>query len=337
MTFAQQGSRRRIAVLCANSADRPPHLAALEERADVAYTDADGLEMALADADALFLWDFFSTAVRDAWPSAGRLRWIHVAAAGVDSLLFDELRASDVVVTNAKGVFDRPIAEFVLMSVLAHAKDARGSLDRQRERRWEHRETTLVAGSTALVVGTGAIGREIARLLRAVGVEVQGAGRSARDGDPDFGSVIASTDLVAHVGRADHVVVVTPLTPATTGLIDAEVLAAMKPTAHLVNVGRGAVVVEDDLVAALTAGRLAAASLDVFATEPLPSDNPLWTTPGVSITAHMSGDTFGWRETLARQFVDNALRWLDGEELANVVDKELGFVPSTQPAGEPGR
>lgn len=333
----QSVERRRpvIAVLCSDSQNRPPDMAAIEKQADVRYTDAAGLENAIGEADALFLWDFFSRAVRDVWPQAQRLRWIHVAAAGVDTLLFDELRDSTVTVTNARGVFDRPIAEFVLASVMAHAKDARRSQDLQREHRWEHRESARVAGSSALVLGTGAIGREIARLLRAVGMEVRGAGRTARDGDPDFGTVVASAELTAHAGWADHLVVVAPLTEATRGLVDREVLAAMRPSAHLVNVGRGEIVVEDDLIAALTAGQLAAASLDVFATEPLPSDHPLWTTPGVSITPHMSGDAAGWLDTLARQFVDNALRWLDGQPLHNVVDKQLGFVPTTEGQEKP--
>lgn len=321
-----------IAVLCADRDDRPPHLDAVEAAAQVRYTDAAGLPQAVRGAGALFLWDFFSGAVEDAWPNADSLEWIHVAAAGVDTLLFDALRSSEVVVTNARGVFDRPIAEFVLGSILAFAKGMHRSHDLQRARTWQHRETLTVSGTRAMVVGTGAIGREIARLLRAVGMQVRGAGRTAREGDPDFGTVVASAELAAHVGWADHVVVVAPLTEATRGLVDARVLSAMKPTGHLVNVGRGPIVDEAALMAALGDGRIAGASLDVFAREPLPADHPLWTTPGVVVSPHMSGDVVGWRDTLARQFVDNATRWLRGDDLVNVVDKRLGFV-----APNPGR
>ena len=123
-------------------------------------------------------------------------------------------------------------------------------------------------------------------------------------------------------------VVVAPLTDATRNLVDERVLSAMKPTAHLVNVGRGPIVDEAALIAALNGGTIAAATLDVFQTEPLPEDHPLWTTSGVVITPHMSGDAVGWTDTLARQFADNALRWLDGAPLENVVDKQLGFVPA---------
>lgn len=326
-----------IAVLTAPGVEPPPGIEEIEARADVRFADTDGLADAVSGADALLLWDFFSTAVRDVWPAASSLRWIHVAAAGVDKLLFDELRDSDVVVTNARGVFDRPIAEFVLASVLALAKDLHTSHDDQRERRWQHRETRTVVGESALIVGTGAIGRETARLLSAVGMDVRGAGRTARGGDPDFGEIVESANLAQHVGWADHVVIAAPLTEQTRGLVDASVLAAMKSTAHLVNIGRGEIVDEDALLDTLTSGGIAAASLDVFCTEPLPDDSPLWTAPGLVVSPHMSGDVLGWRDTLARQFVANAHRFLDGEPLANVVDKRLGFVPADTSGSNRGR
>jgi len=317
-----------VVVLCASSDQRPPHLEALDGRVTLRYADAAGLASAVGGARALFLWDFFSTAVADVWSHCDRLEWIHVAAAGVDTLLFDGLRESRVTVTNARGVFDRPIAEFVLASVLAHAKRLHESRDLQREAVWRHRETRTVAGARALVVGTGGIGREIARLLRAVGLRVRGAGRTARTDDVDFGDVVASADLVHQVGWCDYLINAVPLTPQTRGLINADVFAALRPSAHLVNVGRGATVVQHELAEALVAGRFDGASLDVFEDEPLPVDSPLWSIPGVVVSAHMSGDVIGWRDVLARQFVANAERWLQGEPLENVVDTALGYVPS---------
>lgn len=317
--------RRVVAVLCAESDGRPPHMEPVESRAEVRYTDAAGLADGVEGAEVLLLWDFFSTAVKEVWSHAGDLRWIHVAAAGVDKLLFDELADSDVVVTNARGVFDRPMAEFVLASILAQAKGLHLNHDQQAARRWQHRETQTVAGQRALIVGTGAIGRETARLLRAVGMEVRGAGRSARSGDADFEEVTASSELAQHVGWADHVVVAAPLTEQTRGLLGKKIFTAMKPSAHVVNVGRGPIVDEQALVTALKAKEISAASLDVFCDEPLPESSPLWSAPGVIVSPHMSGDAVGWRDTLARQFVDNALRWLDGDDLLNVIDKRLGF------------
>jgi phosphoglycerate dehydrogenase-like enzyme len=317
-----------VVVLCASPDQRPRHLEALDGRVALRYVDAGGLASAVGGARALFLWDFFSTAVADVWSHCDRLEWIHVAAAGVDTLLFDGLRESRVTVTNARGVFDRPIAEFVLASVLAHAKRLHESHDLQREGVWRHRETRAVAGTRALVVGTGGIGREIARLLRAVGLQVRGAGRTARTDDVDFGEVVASADLVDQVGWCDYLINAVPLTPQTRGLVNAGVFAAMRPSAHLVNVGRGATVVQHELAEALAAGRFDGASLDVFEEEPLPVDSPLWSLPGVVVSAHMSGDVTGWRDVLARQFVANAERWLAGEPLENVVDTVLGYVPS---------
>jgi phosphoglycerate dehydrogenase-like enzyme len=314
-----------VAVLCERATDRPPGLDGLD--VELRYCAADGLAEAVRGARALLLWDFFSTAVRDVWEHAGTIEWIHVTAAGVDTLLFDGLRDSDVVVTNAHGVFDRPIAEYVLGAVIAHAKDSRNSHELQRRHEWKHRETRSIQGATALVVGTGAIGRAIARLLRAAGLSVRGVGRVARAEDPDFGDVIASSDLVHEVGWGDHLVLAAPLTAATRGLVNAEVLAAMKPDAHLVNVARGPLVDEGALLAALRDGQLGGATLDVFDAEPLAADHPLWDAPGATVTAHMSGDVIGWRDTLAGQFADNVRRWLAGQPLLNVVDKKLGYIP----------
>jgi phosphoglycerate dehydrogenase-like enzyme len=298
---------------------------------DFRYCAADGLAEAVRGARGLLLWDFFSTAVRDVWDNAGTVEWIHVTAAGVDTLLFDELRDSDVVVTNARGVFDRPIAEYVLGAVIAHAKDSPRSHDLQRRRQWQHRETRRVAGAKALVVGTGGIGREIARLLRAAGMEVRGAGRKARTEDADFGKVVASENLSAEAGWCDHLILAAPLTEDTRGLVDAAVLSGMKPDAHLINIARGPLVNEAALLAALNDGRIGGATLDVFTEEPLPADHPLWDASNVTITAHMSGDVVGWRDTLAEQYAENVRRWLAGEPLLNVVDKKLGYIPGGAP------
>nr|WP_037307630.1 D-2-hydroxyacid dehydrogenase [Saccharomonospora viridis] len=316
-----------LVVLCGD--ERPPDMDPIERSATVRYTDADGLPDALRGADALFVWDFRSRAVPDAWHAADRLRWLHVASAGVDPVLFPELRDSDVVLTNSRRVFDSAIAEYVLGLVIAFAKDFAGSLRLQQQRIWRHRETERVAGTSALVVGTGPIGRAIASLLRAVGVQVTGAGRRARGNDPDFGTVVSSEELTRHLGEFDVVIAVAPLTEQTRGMFDARAFAAMRPGARFINVGRGELMVTDDLISALRAGQLSGAALDVFEQEPLPQDSPLWTMENVLISAHMSGDFVGWRNALVEVFTDNFLRWREGRELRNVVDKQLGYVPST--------
>lgn len=315
-----------LAVLCGDT--RPPDMRAIEAEAVVRYTDEAGLVDALSGADAFFVYDFLSTAVPGAWHAADRLRWLHIASAGVDPVLFPGLQESDVVLTNSRGVFDGAIAEYVLGVVLAFAKDFVRSWDLQRRRQWKHRESERIAGRRVLVVGTGPIGRSIARMVRAAGMSVAGVGRRPREGDPDFGDVYASTDLARHLPEADYVVAVAPLTEQTKGMFDAEAFAAMKPGARFVNVGRGELVVTSDLVGALRDGSLGGAALDVFDAEPLPPESPLWTMENVLISPHMSGDFVGWRNTLVEVFADNFRRWRAGEPLRNVVDKQLGYVPS---------
>jgi len=159
-----------LAVLCGDK--QPPDMDGIEKRALVRYTDGPNLADALHGADALFVYDFLSTAVPAAWRAADRLRWLHIASAGVDPVLFPGLRDSDVVLTNSRGVFDDSIAEYVLGVILTFAKDFARSLDLQRETRWQHRESERISGREVVIVGTGPIGRAIARLLRAAGMRV---------------------------------------------------------------------------------------------------------------------------------------------------------------------
>ena len=196
---------------------------------EVVYATADELSAKLPGTDALLVWDLFTEALSDSWAKADSLRWVHAATTGVDNLMFPGLVDSDVVVTNSRGVFDEHIAEYVLGLVISFAKDFNRTWEYQNDRRWKHRETERVAGSRALVVGTGPIGRAIARKLQAVGVQVHGSGSRARDGDPDFGSVAESTladrardggnTLRTEIPEADYVVVAAPLTEATRGLV----------------------------------------------------------------------------------------------------------------------
>ncbi|WP_349828518.1 D-2-hydroxyacid dehydrogenase [Brevibacterium litoralis] len=293
--------------------------------AEVRYVTSEGLARALPGTHAVLMWDFQSTALRDAFDRADRLEWVHAASAGVDRIVFPALRDSGVTLTNARGTFDRPIAEFVLSFLLMFAKDMPRSLVDQAGRVWRHRETEDLTGTRVMVAGTGAIGREIARLLRAVGLEVRGAGSYARTGDPDFGDIVDSADLAAHVTDVDWLVNVAPLTPATTGYIGRSVFDALPAHARFVNVGRGDSVVTADLVAALESGSIAGAGLDVVDTEPMPAEHPLWSTPNTLITPHMSGDTQGWSERLAVQFLENWDRYVAGEPLHNVIDLEKGY------------
>ncbi|MEU5737953.1 D-2-hydroxyacid dehydrogenase [Streptomyces tendae] len=299
-----------------------PRLGRLTGRARVEHADATTLAERLPHADVLLVWDFTSHAVREAWPGGGpRPRWVHTASAGVDHLMCPELAASDTVVTNARGVFDRPIAEYVAALVLAMAKDLPTTLRLQGERTWRHRESTRVAGTRACVVGSGPIGRAVVSTLEALGISTALVGRAAHPG------VHGPEDLDRLLAGADWVVAAAPLTDDTRGMFDARRFALMRPSARFVNVGRGPLVVEDDLVEALTARRIGGAALDVLNHEPLAEDSALWEVPGLIVSPHMSGDTIGWRDDLGTQFVELFESWAAGGPLANVVDKERGYVP----------
>jgi len=254
------------------------------------------------------------------------LRWIHWCGAGVDAVLFPELRDSDVVLTNSRGVFDQAMAEYVLGLIIAMTKRFPQTLEFQHQRRWQHRFTECISGRTALIVGVGSIGRTIARLLSAVGLNVCGVGTRARDGDTDFGVISGVDDLDALLAGADYVINIVPLTPDTTHLFGAKQFKVMKSTARFINVGRGASVDEAALIAALNNDDIAGAALDVFEVEPLPESSPLWATPNVIISPHMSGDYHGHLEELARVFIDNYQRYRSGESLINIVDKKAGYV-----------
>ena len=306
--------------------DEVPRLAELADQAEIrCASSVTDLQVMLPGAEVMLGWNFRAASLHEAWSAVDSLRWIHWAGAGVDAAMFDELIDSEIQFTNARGVFDQPMAEWVLGMIIAFAKGFPETLACQARAEWQHRLSEKVAGKRALVVGVGSIGRAVGRLLRAVGMEVEAVGRSARAGDPDFGQIFASADLQACLPRADYVVLITPLTEQTRGLFAANEFAAMKPQARFINIGRGALVVEDALLSALREGGIAGAALDVFAEEPLPSQSPFWTAPNCLVSPHMSGDYAEFETTMAAQFIENWQRYLAGEALFNRVDKRLGF------------
>ncbi len=304
-------------------ADPPPRLGRLTGRVQVVHADESTLAARLPYADVLLVWDFASHAVQAAWPGEGasRPRWVHTASAGVDHLMCPELAASDTVVTNARGVFDQAIAEYVAALVLAMAKDLPRTLRLQERHEWRHRESQRVAKTRACVVGSGPIGRAIAKYLKALGVTTAIVGRTPRTG------IHGPDDLNRLMARADWVIAAAPLTTATHRMFDTRRFGVMQPSARFINVGRGQLVDERALAEALSKRWIAGAALDVFEHEPLTPDSPLWDAPGLIVSPHMSGDTVGWRDELGEQFVELYERWEAGKTLTNVVDKQRGYVP----------
>jgi phosphoglycerate dehydrogenase-like enzyme len=316
----------RVLVAGATAEEMPAGISAAGEVVDLRFAEtAEDVADAIAGAEAVFAWRAHRDMLEPAWARAGRVRWMQTASAGVDALMFPALVESDVVVTNARGIFDAAIAEWVTGMLVVFAKNVLGVLGRQHRHEWRHELTEPLAGKRIVVVGVGGIGRAVARNALALGMQVRGVGRTARAGDELFGVVFGADELAEALGWADYVVDVLPGTPGTRHTFDAEAFAAMKPGARFLNVGRGSTVDEAALVDALRDERLSGAALDVFEEEPLPAASPLWDLPNVVVFPHMSGDYAGWRESVVELFLENLRRFLNGERLHNVVDKRLGY------------
>ncbi len=300
-----------------------------ESRTGAEYVMAESMDDVrthLADCDVVFHYGRPRDALSANWALTDRLRWVHVGGVGVDWTLFPEFVESDVALTNSRGVFDTTLPEYLLSLMLALLKDLPGTIRAQEQHQWRHRMLQQLAGGRAVIVGAGSIARAAARLLRALGISVTLVGRSERDGDPDEGRIRAVADLRGLLPDTDWLILLTPLTSQTRGLIGASELASLPPGARVVNIGRGAVVVEGALIEALRSGALAGAALDVFEHEPLDAGSPLWDMPNVIVSPHIGGDVADTPAAFGRAFLANLERYMAGEPLQNVIDKRLGFV-----------
>ncbi|TBH20875.1 2-hydroxyacid dehydrogenase [Thermus thermamylovorans] len=235
---------------------------------------------------------------------------VQTLSAGVDWIL--PLVPEGVVLCDASGVHDAPVAEWVAMGLLALLKDLPGFLEAQREGRWAPRRLPDLEGKTVLLLGYGAIGKAVEARLKPFGVGVLPVAKHPRPG------VYTPQDLPHLLPQADAVVLLLPLTPETRGLVDREFLGRMKPGALLLNAGRGGLVETEALLEALKEGRVRAA-LDVTDPEPLPEGHPLWRAPGLLLTPHVAGLSEGFPRRAARFLAEQALRYLRGEPLLNVV------------------
>lgn len=258
---------------------------------------------------------------------APRLRWVQAIGAGVGQLEPVELKAAGIALTNAVGVASAPIAEFAVGRLLEVWKDIRVLERQQRDHRWHMHQGLLVKGKTIGIVGLGAIGRDVARRIKAFETTVLGNRRSARpgDADPDVDELFGPDGLDEMLARCDAVVLSAPHTPETVDLFDAERIGRLKPGAVVVNVGRGSIIDEAALVGALESGQVGAAVLDVTREEPLPAHSPLWDAPNMYLSPHCSTAREGYDEALMELFCDNLTRFLAGEPLRNAVDPDRGY------------
>jgi phosphoglycerate dehydrogenase-like enzyme len=263
---------------------------------------------------------------------AKQLKWIHSTAAGVSQLMYPELRNSGVIVTNPSGIFSPPMAEHTMGMILALARNFPDTVRFQDAAKWAQQDLwdkpqhlSEVNGSLLLIVGYGSIGRELAKRAQAFGMRIWGVTRSGK-GDTTYAERIQpASELHQALPHADYIVIAAPDTPETKHLIGAEQIARMKRGARLINIGRGSLLDEAALMAALQSGQLSGAALDVTTPEPLPSDSALWKAPNLFITPHTSGvsDRLWQRETeLLLRLLDE---WFAGKELSSRVDLSRGY------------
>ena len=290
--------------------------------------DYSALDAELPDADIFVGWSLRP----QQFAAARKLKWLHSTAAGVAQLMYPELRESGIAVTNASGVHTIPIAEHVCGLLLALARRFPSCFRHQAARHWGQQDIwdepikpRELRGATLLLIGLGAIGREVARLGRALGMRVAAVTRSGRDPMGVTDLVTSPAELDALLAQADYVVLAAPETPETKHLINAERLARMKPSAYLVNVARGSLVDESALIAVLREHRIAGAALDVAAAEPLPESSPLWKLENCLLTPHLSGASDALWHRQADLLFDNLERWFGGRGLRNRVDLARGY------------
>ena len=295
----------------------------------VALTTYEGIEDELGDTDIAF-----TGSIRpDQFQLARRLRWVHSPSAAVHQFLFPEFVISDVLLTNAREVHGPVVAEHVLGLMFALAKRIPEAVHYQRKHQWAQGilwsgaiRPRELAGGTVGLVGLGSIGGNVAKRASALGMHVIGIREHPEKGKPDFvDEILPSAEINEMLGRVDYLVLSTPVTPSTRGMIAREQFSRMKPDSYLINVGRGPLIHEPDLIVALREHRIAGAALDVFEKEPLPADSPLWDLETLLITPHTAGMTEKLWQRHYHLFSENLARFLSGQQLLGLVDKRQGY------------
>lgn len=279
----------------------------------------------LGQADVLFDFDFAN--VDQLATLAPRVKWIQTSSAGIGQLVKRAgLIDTEIIFTTASGIHRTALAEFCIMAMLMFTKQAFHLATEKQRKQWARYCATELAGQTLAVIGLGRVGRHVAKLGQAMGLRVIGIKRTIAGVDPaalHVDALYPTTALHEVLGQADFVVLITPHTAETEELIGAAELAQMKPSAVLINIARGVVVDEPALIDALQQRTIAGAALDVFATEPLPPDNPLWDLPNVLISPHSASTTENENAKLTELFITNLERYLAGAPMENVLNRNL--------------
>ncbi len=281
---------------------------------------------AAEEASAIFHWSGSRDLLRSVFLASPNVRWVHSRSAGLDNVLFPELVASPVSLTNGSGVFSQALGEFALAMVLYFAKNFPRMIRNQRARRWEQFDVDAIAGQSAGIVGYGDIGRTVAARLHAMGMKVLALKRHPpATPDPFIDRYFRPDELLEMLADCDYVVASAPLTPETRHMLSDAQFAAMKPSAVVINVGRGPVVDQAALVRALRERKICGAGLDVFEQEPIPENDPIWSLENAFISPHCADHTHDWLDQAMRFFLSQYQRFQNGEPLENIVNKTLGY------------
>jgi phosphoglycerate dehydrogenase-like enzyme len=309
-----------------------PQLAKLEklpaETSIAVGLTAEAFERTAPDATVILSWAFSRELLCQVLSMSPHVRWVHTRAAGIDNLLFPELADGPAVVTNGTGVFSAALGEWVLGAIFYFAKDFRRRVLSQMEGKWDPADVVEIAGQTVGVVGYGDIGRAVASRARAMGMRVLGMTRRGPllyHVDPLIDQIFGPADRLRMMEQCDYVVVAAPLTTETRGMIGEPEFAAMKPSAVIMNIGRGPVIQEEAMIRALSEKRIRGAALDVFDCEPLPQGHPFYRLDNVLLSPHCADHTATWLDDAMDFFLGNFERYHRGEPLLNVVDKKLGY------------
>ena len=294
----------------------------------IVTADPAALANAAPQADVILNGEFKDPALfKNTFPLATRVRWVHALSAGVEHILSPEIVASPVPLTNGRGVFKRPLAEWAVGAMLYFQYDYRRLIRQQEAGVWADFDIEELAGKTVGIVGYGEIGRAVAERARPFGCKIVALRRKPGNsaGDPLVDRSYAPSQIDEMMASCDFVVAAAPGTPETRGMIGAAQIALLKPSAVVINIGRGPVIDEASLVAALEGGKIRGAALDVFTVEPLPEGHPFYKLKNVLLSPHSADHTDGWRDRAFDFFVDNFGRFMKGEPLENVVDKHAGY------------
>jgi phosphoglycerate dehydrogenase-like enzyme len=313
-------------LLLVTSSDDDPQLARLSAVPHLIARTPEEAASLTHEAEILLHWAGSGKLLKAAFGANPGLRWIHSRAAGVNDLLFPELVASPIPFTNGSGVFSHSLGEFALSMILYFAKEFPRMLANKAARRWEPIEVVEISAQTVGVVGYGDIGRAVAACTHAMGMRTLALKRYAPAGaDPLIEAFYTPSDLHAMLAQCDYVVVCAPLTSETRRMISTAEFEVMKPTAVLINIGRGPVVDQDALVLALLANRIKGAGLDVFAREPIPPSDPIWGLENLFLSPHTADRTATWLDQAMDLFLEQYGRFLRGELLKNIIEKQLGY------------